>query len=89
MTPSACRPMPMSLRRIERAKDLDRVVRGADALQIAADDPAMAPTIACWALVLGFARFVLDGAIRRRNDADSYVATQLLPLMIDLLAVGD
>lgn len=40
----------------------DRAVRGADATLCAFSDPALAPTIACWAMVHGFVSLILDGA---------------------------
>lgn len=40
----------------------DRAVRGEDAVQVSPDDPVIAPTLACWAMVHGYVALVLDGA---------------------------
>ena len=40
----------------------DRVVRGKDATLSSPSDLAMAPTIACWAMIHGFVALVVDGA---------------------------
>lgn len=40
----------------------DRAVRGSEATFTSAEDPALAPTIACWSMVHGFVALVIDGA---------------------------
>ncbi len=66
---------------------LDRLVRGADAPRKPHGDPAMAPTIACWSLVHGFARLVLDGGINQAGDAQAHPPKDLLPAMLHLLEI--
>ena len=61
---------------------LDRLVRGADAPALAEDDPAMAPTIACWSLVHGFARLLLDGGFGHDGLAHARASEALLPAML-------
>lgn len=61
---------------------LDHLVRGPDAPSLPHADPAMAPTIACWSLVHGFARLALDGGLE--SVSATSVAT-LLPAMLDRL----
>ncbi len=65
---------------------LDRLVRGRDAPRVAYDDPAMAPTIASWSIVHGFARLTLDGGLGA-NEAGTWQAEALLAAMLDLLNV--
>lgn len=64
---------------------LDRCVRGPDAPPVVADDPALAPTYACWSLVHGFARLALDRAIGGRDADRDELAAALVPAMIRLL----
>ena len=65
---------------------LDRLVRWPDAPRLPHTDPAMASTIACWSLVHGFARLLLDGGLGGVSAAS--VAT-LLPAILDRLSVLD
>lgn len=67
---------------------LDRLARGADAPRRPHLDPAMAPTIACWSLVHGFARLVLDGGLGGA-DAQAGSADAILPAMLDRLDIQD
>lgn len=68
---------------------LDRLIRGAAAPRIAYEDPAMTPTIACWSLVHGFARLMLDGGLGQEEDAYAPAADILLPAMLGLLHIPD
>lgn len=68
---------------------LDRLVRGDTAPRIAPDDPAMAPTIACWSLVHGFARLMLDTGFGQESDTRAHMANELLPAMLGLLHIPD
>jgi AcrR family transcriptional regulator len=45
-------------------------------------DPAMAPSIACWSLVHGFARLALDGAFGTEEGAAERAARALLPAVL-------
>lgn len=65
---------------------LDRLARGADAPRRPHLDPAMAPTIACWSLVHGFARLMLDGGLGE-TDAQAGSADAILPAMLDMLDI--
>lgn len=47
---------------------LDRAVRPAGLPAGSPDDPALAPSIACWSLVHGFALLALDGAFARQGE---------------------
>ncbi len=67
---------------------LDRLARGGDALRRPHLDQAMAPTIACWSLVHGFARLMLDGGLGE-IDAQAGSADAILPAMLDMLHIRD
>ena len=67
---------------------LDRVVRGPDAPpHHGPSDPVLAPSIACWATVHGFARLALDGAFGTDGEAAQRAAEALLPAVLRHLAV--
>jgi AcrR family transcriptional regulator len=68
----------------------DRSIRGHDATYDRPDDPKLAPTIACWSLVHGFATLVLDGASfgPGRNDPDGLKA-MLDDLLGQMDGIGD
>lgn len=66
---------------------LDRVIRGEDAIQCETTDPALAPTLAAWALVHGFARLAIDGEFGSESDAADKAAQLFLPLIINHLRV--
>jgi AcrR family transcriptional regulator len=66
---------------------LDAAVRGEGATREGPDDPALAPSIACWAVVHGFARLAADGAFGTDPGAAERAADALLPLVLDRLAV--
>ena len=65
---------------------LDRAVRGEEACG-AELDAAMAPSIACWSLVHGFARLAMDGAFGAGPDAPVIAAEALLPAVLGHLIV--
>jgi AcrR family transcriptional regulator len=65
---------------------LDRLVRGEDAVLIQKGDAAVAPTIACWSLVHGFARLALDGAFGRDPRERDRSISALLPAVLERLS---
>jgi hypothetical protein len=66
---------------------LDSAVRGEGATREGPADPALAPSIACWALVHGFARLAMDGAFGGEPGAAERAGEALLPMVLDHLAV--
>jgi hypothetical protein len=64
---------------------LDRAARGAGAPSVGSADPALAPSIAAWAIVHGFARLAIDGAFGLGPDCAERAANALLPLVLDRL----
>jgi AcrR family transcriptional regulator len=67
---------------------LDQVVRGPDAPpHQGPSDPVLAPSIACWATVHGFARLALDGAFGSDAGAPERAAQALLPAVLGHLSV--
>jgi hypothetical protein len=63
-------------------------VRGADAAPYRdPTDPVLAPSIACWAIVHGFARLALDGAFGTDAEAPERAAEALLPAVLRHLRV--
>lgn len=67
---------------------LDRAVRGEElALSTPPRDLALAPSIAAWSIVHGFAMLALDGAFGAEPGAADRAADALLPLVLDHLAV--
>ena len=72
----------------DRAFDLlDRVVRPGGEPSCGSTDPALAPSIAAWSLVHGFARLAIDGAFGAEADSAELAADALLPLILDRLMV--
>jgi AcrR family transcriptional regulator len=72
----------------DRAFDvLDGVTRAPGAPSTGTSDPALAPSIAAWALVHGFARLAIDGVFGPGPDAAEAAAQTLLPLVLDHLQV--
>ena len=70
----------------DRAFDvLDRVTRGEGAPSSGSTDPALAPSIAAWSLVHGFARLAIDGAFGAEPDSAARATEALLPLILDRL----
>lgn len=66
---------------------LDAAVRGEGAMREGPADPALAPSIACWAIVHGFARLAIDGAFGTEPGAAARAADALLPLVLDRLDI--
>jgi AcrR family transcriptional regulator len=66
---------------------LDRAVRGENAQRSGPRDPALAPSIAAWSIVHGFALLALDGAFGSDEGAPELAARALLPLVLNHLAV--
>lgn len=61
---------------------LDRLVRGENAISLDHGDPRLAPSIACWSLVHGFARLAIDGAFGLERRALDQALDQLLPAVL-------
>jgi AcrR family transcriptional regulator len=66
---------------------LDRAVRGESAGRSGPRDPALAPSIACWSMVHGFALLALDGAFGSGERAPELAAEALLPQVLNHLAI--
>ena len=66
---------------------LDRAVRGENAERSGPRDPALAPSIACWSMVHGFALLALDGAFGSDEGAPELAAEALLPQVLTHLAI--
>lgn len=66
---------------------LDRAVRGEGAGRTGPRDPALAPSIAAWSIVHGFALLALDGAFGSDEGAPQLAAEALLPLVLKHLVV--
>jgi hypothetical protein len=64
---------------------LDRAARGENADRSGPRDPALAPSIAAWSMVHGFARLAIDGAFGPGPDSAVQAAHSLLPLVLDRL----
>jgi AcrR family transcriptional regulator len=66
---------------------IDSAIRGTEAGSSDHGDVALAPSIASWSMVHGFARLALDGAFGTDAGAPERAAEALLPLVLDHLAV--
>lgn len=66
---------------------LDRVVRGEDAPNVQPNDPALAPSIAAWSIVHGFARLAMDGVFGTDSGAAERAVDELLPSVLDHLRI--
>ncbi len=66
---------------------LDTAVRGVGVEAPGKEDPAIAPSIACWSIVHGFARLAIDGTFGTEEGAAERAAESLLPAVLDHLAV--
>ena len=64
---------------------LDRVARQDGAPSSGPTDPALAPSVAAWSLVHGFARLAIDGAFGATPDSAERAAHSFLPLILDRL----
>lgn len=72
----------------ERAFDLlDRLARGESAKGAENDDAALAPSIAAWSIVHGFARLALDGAFGTAPGDAARARDRLLPEVLRHLDV--
>ncbi|KGI76834.1 hypothetical protein LF63_0114745 [Oleiagrimonas soli] len=67
---------------------LDRRVRGADAERLPDDDPRMAATFACWSIVHGFARLMIEGSFGLDRETAEATARATLPRSLRLLVEG-
>lgn len=65
---------------------LDQAVRG-EAVETTVYDASLAPSIAAWSIVHGFARLALDGAFGTEPGAAERAADALLPGVLDCLKV--
>jgi AcrR family transcriptional regulator len=66
---------------------LDRAARGGEGAAQAPAGPETAPSIACWAMVHGFARLAIDGGFGTGPGAAEAAADSLLPAVLDHLTV--
>ena len=66
---------------------LDRAVRGGECRTSGPRDPALAPSIAAWSIVHGFALLALDGAFGSEQGAPEQAAEALLPQVLSHLAI--
>jgi AcrR family transcriptional regulator len=66
---------------------LDRMARGEGAPQGGPGDPALAPSIAAWSIVHGFARLAVDGAFGGATGDAERAAETLLPRVLDHLDI--
>lgn len=66
---------------------LDRIVRGEQAESSGPADPALAPSIAAWAMVHGFARLAMDGVFGTDAGAAERAVDALLPRVMDHLRI--
>jgi AcrR family transcriptional regulator len=64
---------------------LDRVARPEGPPRSGPHDLALAPSIAAWSIVHGFARLAIDGALGTEAGAPERAAEALLPLVLDQL----
>lgn len=70
----------------DRAFDvLDRVTRVDGPPSSGSTDPVLAPSIAAWSLVHGFARLAIDGAFGADADSAERAAQSFLPLILERL----
>lgn len=66
---------------------LDTAARGDGATDAGADDIALAPSIAAWSIVHGFARLAIDGAFGVGEGVAERAAEDLLPAVLEHLRV--
>jgi AcrR family transcriptional regulator len=66
---------------------LDRVVRGEQCASSELTDSSIAPSVAAWSIVHGFARLAIDGVFETEPDAAQRAADTLLPQILDCLRV--
>lgn len=66
---------------------LDAAARGEGAAGIGPGDPALAPSIAAWSIVHGFAHLAMEGAFGSEEGAADRAAETLLPKVLDHLVL--
>jgi hypothetical protein len=66
---------------------LDGAVRGAQRTAKGPADPELAPSIAAWSIVHGFARLARDGVFGTGPDAAERAVEALLPAVLDHLSI--
>jgi AcrR family transcriptional regulator len=66
---------------------LDRAVRGKEAKRMAPTDSALAPSLAAWSIVHGFARLAIDGVFGTEPGAAARAADTMLPQILDHLRI--
>jgi AcrR family transcriptional regulator len=66
---------------------LDRAVRGEQPSANGPTDPALAPSIAAWSIVHGFARLARDGVFGTGTEAAERAVEALLPAVLDHLTL--
>jgi AcrR family transcriptional regulator len=64
---------------------LDGAMRGVGAPSMGSADPSLAPSIAAWSIVHGFARLAMDGVFGTDPGAAERAAEALLPRVLDHL----
>jgi AcrR family transcriptional regulator len=64
---------------------LDQAVRGDRAATVSPTDSALAPSLAAWSIVHGFARLAIDGVFGTEPSAAERAASALLPHILDHL----
>lgn len=64
---------------------LDRIARPKGAPSEGSRDPVLAPSVAAWSLVHGFARLAIDGAFGAERDSAQLAAQSMLPLILNRL----
>jgi AcrR family transcriptional regulator len=66
---------------------LDRVIRGEQCSSSEPTDSSIAPSIAAWSIVHGFARLAIDGVFGTEPDAAQRAADTMLPQILDHVRV--
>ena len=66
---------------------LDRLIRGEEAPPLDKTDARLAPTMACWTVVHGFARLALDGTFGASTAAVNRAVVSLLPAVLERIEV--
>jgi AcrR family transcriptional regulator len=66
---------------------LDQTARGGEGEARAPIGPEIAPSIACWSMVHGFARLAIDGGFGTAPGAAETAVEELLPAVLDHLTV--
>jgi AcrR family transcriptional regulator len=66
---------------------LDRAIRGEQAASATSTDSALAPSLAAWSIVHGFARLAIDGVFGTEPGAAEQATDVMLPQILDHLRV--